>query len=61
LAELHYVLKKAVMIRRSKEEVLPQLPPKQRQIIFMETEKAVVSEIKELLGSSMSIDNIRNS
>lgn len=55
------MLKKAVMIRRSKEEVLPQLPPKQRQIIFMETEKAVVSEIKELLGSSMSIDNIRNS
>jgi hypothetical protein len=34
------------MIRRLKEDVLPQLPLKQRQIIFMETEKAVINEIK---------------
>lgn len=33
LAELHYILKNKVMIRRLKTEVLYELPEKQRQII----------------------------
>lgn len=49
------------MIRRLKDDVLPQLPSKQRQIIFMETEKAVINEIKDLLGNSLSMESIRNS
>lgn len=60
LAELHYLLKKTVMIRRLKADVLPQLPPKQRQIIYMETEQSVVAEIKSLLGQ-LPADSLRES
>lgn len=35
LGELHYILKKFIMIRRLKVDVLPELPSKQRQIIYM--------------------------
>ena len=36
-AELHYLLKDKIMIRRLKHEVLDELPSKQRQIIILET------------------------
>ena len=35
LGELHHILKKFIMIRRLKVDVLPELPSKQRQIIYM--------------------------
>ena len=51
------------MIRRLKKEVLTQLPDKQRQKIFVETDKTVIKEIKELLNgcggnSGKSMDSI---
>lgn len=47
------------MIRRLKADVLTQLPSKQRQIIYMETDKSVVAEIKETLKDGLSISSIR--
>lgn len=49
------------MIRRLKSDVLSELPSKQRQIIYMETEKAVVAEIKEILRDDFSVSSIRES
>ena len=34
------------MIRRLKKDVLTQLPDKQRQKIYVETDKAIIKEIK---------------
>ena len=42
VAELHFLLKNRVMIRRLKSEVLHELPVKQRQTILMETNKGQV-------------------
>ena len=44
--ELHYLISNKVMIRRLKRDVLTQLPDKQRQKIIVETDKAVIKEIK---------------
>ena len=46
-AELHYLLKDRIMIRRLKQEVIEELPPKQRQIIMIDAEKSLVKEIKK--------------
>lgn len=39
LEELHEVLRGTIMIRRTKAEVLPDLPPKRRQVIELSSEK----------------------
>ncbi len=61
LAELHYLLKKTIMIRRLKSDVLTDLPSKQRQIIYMQTEKSVVTEIRDTLKERFSVSSLRES
>lgn len=45
-AELYYILKNRIMIRRCKDEVLSELPSKQRQFILIESNKSQVKKIK---------------
>lgn len=60
-AELHYILKNKIMIRRLKHEVLNQLPEKQRQTIDIESNKTYVKEIKELMSSKeIPLDILQN-
>ena len=50
------------MIRRLKQEVIHELPEKQRQLIIIETEKSLVKEIKSLLNTEeIPLDVLRNS
>ena len=46
IAELHYLLKNRIMIRRLKNDVFQELPDKQRQIIELDTNKNDVKKIK---------------
>lgn len=48
-AELHYILKNRFMIRRLKEEVLKDLPAKQRQRIYVETDVKLSKQINAIL------------
>ena len=48
IRELHFMLKK-IMIRRLKNEVLSQLPPKKRQKIEIQTEPKIINQIKKIL------------
>ena len=49
LSELHLLLKKHVMIRRMKADVLPQLPPKRRQAVLVDVPVNVMrKEMKSL-------------
>ena len=48
IRELHFILKK-IMIRRLKNEVLSQLPPKKRQKIEIQTEPKIINQIKKIL------------
>lgn len=40
------------MIRRLKKEVLTQLPDKQRQKVIVETDRAIVKKINELMSEN---------
>ena len=46
LSELNALLRGSVLIRRKKEEVLTQLPDKQRQVIWVETDPKVMKEVR---------------
>ena len=48
--ELRYILQNSIMIRRLKKDVLAELPPKRRQKVEVNTDTAIVNEIKKLLG-----------
>lgn len=45
LDELHILLRGSVLIRRKKEEVLSQLPEKQRQVIWVQTKAASMRKV----------------
>ena len=48
IRELHFILKK-IMIRRLKNDVLSQLPPKKRQKIEIQTDQKILNQIKKIL------------
>ncbi|KMV65976.1 Snf2/Rad54-like helicase [Encephalitozoon cuniculi EcunIII-L] len=51
--ELHYVLRKFLMIRRTKDEVLGQLPPKFRRQVVLECTGRQDDPRKDLVGESV--------
>ncbi|KAI5410188.1 hypothetical protein KIW84_055606 [Lathyrus oleraceus] len=59
LEELNVLLKQTVMIRRLKEQVLQQLPPKRRQIIRMSLKRSDIVSAKTAVGV-MKIDDSEN-
>ncbi|KAK2970335.1 hypothetical protein RJ640_003303 [Escallonia rubra] len=50
LEELHVLLKQTVMIRRLKEHVMAQLPPKRRQVISLVLKKSDVDSAMAVVG-----------
>lgn len=63
LEELNYRLRNSIMLRRKKEDVLKELPPKRRQIIMLEpvtvgVKQALKSEL-ELAQAEIKINNMR--
>jgi SNF2 family DNA or RNA helicase len=55
LDKLNYELRSTIMIRRLKEEVLTELPPKTRQVIELSTN----SKIKKIIGSEKNIKKLQ--
>lgn len=49
LEELHTLLRGTLLVRRKKEEVLHQLPDKQRQIIWVQTKSAVMKKVSKTM------------
>lgn len=64
LDELHTLLRGSVLIRRKKEEVLSQLPEKQRQVIWVQTKPVIMRKISqsmaELEVAKAAADNARS-
>jgi SWI/SNF-related matrix-associated actin-dependent regulator 1 of chromatin subfamily A len=56
LTELQTKLRSSVMIRRTKEQVFPEMPKKIRQIVEVEVEKALFLQFKDLERDIYSID-----
>lgn len=63
LEELNSKLRSNIMLRRKKEDVLPQLPPKRRQIIMLEpitvAAKQALKNEEELLTAEIKINTLR--
>ncbi|XP_058788404.1 uncharacterized protein LOC131662604 [Vicia villosa] len=57
LEELNVLLKQTVMIRRLKEQVLQQLPPKRRQIIRMSLKRSDIVSAKTAVGALKADDS----
>lgn len=51
--ELYYILRKYFMLRRTKEEVLNQLPPKSRRQIILQVDRSQVDVTQESIGESV--------
>lgn len=49
LDELHTLLRGSLLIRRKKEEVLSQLPDKQRQILWVQTKPKIMKEVAKAM------------
>lgn len=56
--ELHYVLRKLLMVRRTKEEVLSQLPPKTRRQVVVQSEGRQGGVGSEAVGESVDTNAI---
>ncbi|AFN83169.1 Snf2/Rad54-like helicase [Encephalitozoon romaleae SJ-2008] len=54
--ELNYILKKCFMIRRTKDEVLAQLPPKFRRQVVLQCEGKQSDPRKEVVGESVDMN-----
>ncbi|KRX03262.1 P-loop containing nucleoside triphosphate hydrolase [Pseudocohnilembus persalinus] len=50
--ELNYILRKNIMVRRLKKDVLQELPPKRRQRIKISTDQKVVNQILTILNQT---------
>ncbi|KAL4469864.1 hypothetical protein ABPG72_011085 [Tetrahymena utriculariae] len=50
--ELFYILKKAIMIRRLKQDVLSQLPSKRRKKVHVNVDPKILSEIQAILNQT---------
>lgn len=50
LHELHAILRKTIMIRRMKNDVLTELPAKNRSLVYIEPKEEIVKEIQANLG-----------
>lgn len=62
LEELQKILRATIMIRRSKEEVLPQLPGKMRQVVELEADasirKAIADGVKEFQAIEKKVESL---
>jgi SWI/SNF-related matrix-associated actin-dependent regulator of chromatin subfamily A-like protein 1 len=60
LEELHTLLRGSCLIRRRKDDVLTQLPPKQRQVVWVEPKASIMKEVRkaqdELHGAQAAMD-----
>lgn len=57
LSELHTLLRGSVLIRRKKEEVLTQLPDKQRQVLWVQTKPKIM---KDVAKATLKFENAKN-
>ncbi|CAN8063132.1 unnamed protein product [Agarophyton chilense] len=61
LQELNILLRGSVLIRRKKEDVLTQLPDKQRQVIWVQTKSKVMKELTSVHSKLLAAKDAVNS